>query len=124
MDIKIDNQFNIIFDNDLKIVDGLDEQKQRLFLYLKTPVGSLHNKNYGLNFKFFLKLLKMQKTNDIKTFFANNLKTLNIDILNIKTRQENKKIILQFFLAGDTLSMEYNLWKYYLTKKLESLQNQ
>ncbi|AHH12921.1 hypothetical protein [Borrelia hermsii] len=109
MDIKIDNEFNIIFDNDLKIVDGLDEQKQRLFLYLKTPVGSLHNKNYGLNFKFFLKLLKMQKTDDIKTFFANNLKTLNIDILNIKTRQENKKIILQFFLAGDTLSMEYHL---------------
>ncbi|AHH11059.1 hypothetical protein bcCo53_001229 (plasmid) [Borrelia coriaceae] len=109
MDIKIDNEFNLIFDNDLKIAEGIDEQKQKLFLYLKTPVGKLFNKDYGLNSNFLLKLLKMQKEEDIKTFFANTLKSLNIDILNIKTKKENKKIILQFFLAGDTLSMEYNL---------------
>ncbi|AHF45648.1 DUF2634 domain-containing protein [Borrelia parkeri] len=109
MDIKIDNEFNIFFDNDLKIVDGLDEQKQKLLLYLKTPIGSLYNKNYGLNFTFFLKLLKTQKEEDIKTFFANTLRSLNIDILNIRTKKENQKITLQFFLAGDTLSMEYNI---------------
>ncbi|AHH05494.1 DUF2634 domain-containing protein (plasmid) [Borrelia miyamotoi] len=109
MDIKIDNEFNVIFDNDLKIVDGVEEQKQKLFLYLKTPIGGLYNKNYGLNFKFLLKLLKTHKKEDIKTFFANNLRNLNINILNISTRHENKKIILQFFLAGDTLSMEYKL---------------
>ncbi|AHH08948.1 hypothetical protein baBA2_000980 (plasmid) [Borrelia anserina] len=107
MDIKIDNEFNIIFDNDLKIVDGVNEQKQRLFLYLKTPIGSLYNKNYGLNFNVFIKLLKIHREEDIKTFFANTLKTSNIDILNVRKTQEGKKITLEFFLAGETLSMEY-----------------
>ncbi|WP_024653681.1 GPW/gp25 family protein [Borrelia persica] len=111
MDIKIDSEFNIIFDNDLKMVDGLDEQKQRLLLYLKTPIGSLYNKNYGLDFNFFMKLLKIHKEEEIKIFFANTLKNLNIDILNIRTKDslKDKKITLQFFLAGDTLNMEYNL---------------
>ncbi|ACH93917.1 contractile injection system sheath initiator [Borrelia duttonii] len=109
MDIKIDNEFKIIFNNDLKIVDGLDERKQRLLLYLKTPIGSLYDKNYGLDFNFFIKLLKNQKEEEIKIFFANALKTLDIDILNIKIKKKNKKIILQFFLAGDTVNMEYNL---------------
>ncbi|ETZ18012.1 hypothetical protein BDCR2A_01207 [Borrelia duttonii CR2A] len=70
MDIKIDNEFKIIFNNDLKIVDGLDERKQRLLLYLKTPIGSLYDKNYGLDFNFFIKLLKNQKEEEIKIFFC------------------------------------------------------
>ncbi|WP_445436468.1 hypothetical protein [Candidatus Borreliella tachyglossi] len=109
MDIKIDNEFNIIFGDDLKIVDGQEENKQRLFLYLKTPVGSTYNKSYGFNYSFFLKLLKAQKMEEIKTFFANTLRELEINILNVRAKQDNKKIILKFFLAGDTLSMEYSL---------------
>nr|WKT13985.1 hypothetical protein LKV13_05065 [Borrelia sp. BU AG58] len=108
MDIKIDNEFNIIFD-DLKLVDGHEEQKQRLFLYLRTPLGSVYNKNYGFNYSFFLKLLKVKGTRDITTFFENALKDLEIDILNIKAKQIGKKIILQFFLSKDSLCMEYNI---------------
>ncbi|WP_267903598.1 hypothetical protein [Borreliella bavariensis] len=41
MEIKIDEKFNIVFNDDLKLIENIEEQKQRLFFYLKTPKGSL-----------------------------------------------------------------------------------
>ncbi|MBB6043597.1 hypothetical protein HNP68_001219, partial [Borrelia yangtzensis] len=41
MDLRISNDFKLVFNNDVSIVDGIDEQKQKLFLFLKTLKGSL-----------------------------------------------------------------------------------
>ncbi|WP_233709122.1 DUF2634 domain-containing protein [Borreliella bavariensis] len=41
MEIKIDEKFNIVFNDDLKLIENIEEQKQRLFFYLKTPKGRL-----------------------------------------------------------------------------------
>ncbi len=31
MEIKIDEKFNIVFNDDLKLIENIEEQKQRLF---------------------------------------------------------------------------------------------
>ncbi|ACL35251.1 conserved hypothetical protein (plasmid) [Borreliella garinii Far04] len=41
MDLKIDDNFNLMYNNDVLLVDGIDEQKQRLFLFLKIPKAKL-----------------------------------------------------------------------------------
>ncbi|WLN25664.1 DUF2634 domain-containing protein (plasmid) [Borreliella valaisiana] len=70
MEIKIDEKFNIVFNNDLKLIENIEEQKQRLFFYLKTPKGSLkENPNYGFDFNFYFKLCKANKLESIKNFF-------------------------------------------------------
>ncbi len=35
MEIKIDEKFNIVFNNDLKLIENIEEQKQRLFFTLR-----------------------------------------------------------------------------------------
>ncbi len=41
MDLRIGNNFELVFNNDFSLVDGIDEQKQKLFILLKTLRGSL-----------------------------------------------------------------------------------
>ncbi|WNY70021.1 DUF2634 domain-containing protein [Borreliella andersonii] len=70
MEIKIDEKFNIVFDDNLRLIENIEEQKQRLFFYLKTPKGSLkENPNYGLDYSFYFKLCKANKLESIKNFF-------------------------------------------------------
>ncbi|WNZ73123.1 hypothetical protein [Borreliella garinii] len=35
MEIKIDEKFNIVFNDDLKLIENIEEQKQRLFFILR-----------------------------------------------------------------------------------------
>ncbi|WP_247067273.1 hypothetical protein [Borrelia puertoricensis] len=54
---KFDNQFNSVFNEDLALINGINEQKQRLFIFLKTPKGSIKNApnwgfDYDLAFRF------------------------------------------------------------------------
>ncbi|WP_307886183.1 hypothetical protein [Borreliella garinii] len=35
MEIKIDEKFNIVFNDDLKLIENIKEQKQRLFFILR-----------------------------------------------------------------------------------------
>ncbi|AEW69287.1 Hypothetical protein KK9_1081 (plasmid) [Borreliella garinii BgVir] len=59
MEIKIDEKFNIVFNDDPKLIENIEEQKQRLFFYLKTPKGSLKEApNYGLITTFTLSFAK------------------------------------------------------------------
>ncbi|ACL34678.1 conserved hypothetical protein (plasmid) [Borreliella garinii PBr] len=41
MDLKIGDNFNLAYNNDVLLVDKIDEQKQQLFLFLKTPKAKL-----------------------------------------------------------------------------------
>ncbi len=36
MDLRLGNNFELVFNNDLSLVDGIDEQKQRFLIFLKT----------------------------------------------------------------------------------------
>lgn len=68
MEIKIDEKFNIVFNDDLKLIEKIEEQKQRLFFYLKTPKGSLKEAlNYG-DYNLYFKLCKANKLESIKIF--------------------------------------------------------
>ncbi len=112
MEIKIDEKFNIVFNNDLKLIENIEEQKQRLFFYLKTPKGSLkENPNYGFDFNFYFKLCKANKLESIKNFFLNLSKELKIDLINVKPSIKNKTITIEFFFLGkDTLKMDFKIW--------------
>ncbi|WKC80294.1 DUF2634 domain-containing protein [Borreliella tanukii] len=111
MEIKIDEKFNIVFNNDLKLIENIEEQKQRLFFYLKTPKGSLQeNPNYGFDFNFYFKLCKANKLESIKNFFLNLSKELKIDLINVKPSIKNKTITIKFFFLGkDTLKMDFKI---------------
>lgn len=66
MEIKIDEKFNIVFNDDLKLIENIEEQKQRLFFYLKIPKGSLKEApNYGFDYNFYFKLCKANKLESI-----------------------------------------------------------
>lgn len=112
MDIKIDEKFNIVFNNDLKLTENIEEQKQRLFFFLKTPRGSLkENPNYGFDYNFYFKLCKANKTESIKNFFLNLSKELKIDLLNLHLSITNKTLTIKFFFLGkDTLKMDFKIW--------------
>ncbi|WKC77537.1 DUF2634 domain-containing protein (plasmid) [Borreliella turdi] len=111
MEIKIDEKFNIVFDNDLKLIENVEEQKQRLFVYLKTPKGSLKgNPNYGFDYNFYFKLCKANKIESIKNFFLNLSKELKIDLINVKPSIKNNTITIKFFFLGkDTLKMDFKI---------------
>ncbi len=54
MDLKFGNNFELIFNKDFSLVDGIDEQKQKLFIFCKTLKGSLsYAPNWGLDY-FYL----------------------------------------------------------------------
>ncbi len=101
MEIKIDEKFNIVFNDDLKLTENIEEQKQRLFFYLKTPKGSLKEApNYGFDYNFYFKLCKANKLESIKNFFLNLSKELKIDLINVKPSIKNKTITIKFFFLG------------------------
>lgn len=101
MEIKIDEKFNIVFNDDLKLIENIEEQKQRLFFYLKTPKGSLKEApNYGFDYNFYFKLCKANKLESIKNFFLNLSKELKIDLINVKPSIKNKAITIKFFFLG------------------------
>ncbi|WP_235047995.1 contractile injection system sheath initiator [Borrelia hispanica] len=69
MDIRIDNDFNLAFDSNLQIVDSIEEQKQRLFIFLKTSKGSLfYDSQWGLDYSHIIKLIKISSLTQIKTY--------------------------------------------------------
>ncbi|WP_029358129.1 DUF2634 domain-containing protein [Borreliella garinii] len=112
MEIKIDEKFNIVFNDDLKLIENIEEQKQRLFFYLKTPKGSLKEApNYGFDYNFYFKLCKANKLESIKNYFFLNLsKELKIDLINVKPSIKNKTITIKFFFLGkDTLKMDFKI---------------
>nr|WP_233436624.1 hypothetical protein [Borreliella garinii] len=41
MDLKIGDNFNLVYNNDVLLINGIDEQKQQLFFFLKTLRTSL-----------------------------------------------------------------------------------
>ncbi|WP_210359832.1 DUF2634 domain-containing protein [Borreliella garinii] len=111
MEIKIDEKFNIVFNDDLKLIENIEEQKQRLFFYLKTHKGSLKEApNYGFDYNFYFKLCKANKLESIKNFFLNLSKELKIDLINVKPSIKNKTITIKFFFLGkDTLKMDFKI---------------
>ncbi len=77
MDLRIGNNFELVFNKDFSLVDGIDEQKQKLFIFLKTLRGSLsYATNWGLDYFLLLKLLKINNLQAVKTIFMKYLKIL------------------------------------------------
>ncbi|MCD2379250.1 DUF2634 domain-containing protein, partial [Borreliella burgdorferi] len=55
MDLRLGNNFELVFNNDLSLVDGIDEQKQRFLIFLKTLRGSLsYAPHWGLDYFLLL----------------------------------------------------------------------
>ncbi|WP_187646491.1 hypothetical protein [Borreliella turdi] len=67
MDLRTGNNFELIFNNDTVLVDGIEEQKQKLFIFLKTFTGCLsYVPNWGLDYYLLLKLLKINNLQAVK----------------------------------------------------------
>ncbi|AHH11495.1 hypothetical protein bcCo53_000997 (plasmid) [Borrelia coriaceae] len=109
MDIKINNNFDLIFNNDLNIIDGVEEQKQRLFIFLKTLKGSIsYAPQWGLDYLYLLKVCKLGKLNQIKTYFYNVINELQINLVGIKVEIKLKKLNITFYFPGDSLETVIN----------------
>ncbi|ACN93456.1 conserved hypothetical protein (plasmid) [Borreliella finlandensis] len=110
MDLRIGNNFELVFNNDVSLVDGIDEQKQRLFIFLKTLKGSLsYAPNWGLDYFLLLKFLKINNLQAVKNYFHEISKELNLDLSNISTTIKDRKVHISFFFSGDVLNMEFDL---------------
>ncbi|WP_418905197.1 DUF2634 domain-containing protein (plasmid) [Borreliella finlandensis] len=110
MDLKLGNNFELVFNNDISLVNGIDEQKQKLFIFLKTLKGSLsYAPNWGLDYFLLLKLLKINNLHAVKNYFHEISKELNLDLINISTTIQAHKVHISFFFSGDVLNMEFNL---------------
>ncbi|WP_210371008.1 hypothetical protein, partial [Borreliella garinii] len=89
---------------------GIDEQKQKLFIFLKTLRGSLsYATNWGLDYFLLLKLLKINNLQAVKNYFYEISKDLNLDIINISIEIQDRKVHISFFFPGDVLNMELDL---------------
>ncbi|WP_210380678.1 contractile injection system sheath initiator [Borreliella garinii] len=110
MDLRIGNNFELVFNKDFSLVDGIDEQKQKLFIFLKTLRGSLsYATNWGLDYLLLLKLLKINNLQAVKNYFYEISKDLNLDIINISIEIQDRKVHISFFFPGDVLNMELDL---------------
>ncbi|WP_418909448.1 DUF2634 domain-containing protein (plasmid) [Borreliella sinica] len=110
MDLRIGNNFELVFNNDFSLVDGIDEQKQKLFIFLKTLKGSLsYSPHWGLDYFLLLKLFKINNFQAVKNYFHEISKELNLDIINISISVKDQKAQISFFFSGDILNMEFNL---------------
>ncbi|AHH03888.1 MULTISPECIES: hypothetical protein [Borrelia] len=110
MDLQIDNQFNLVFKKDLALTSGINEQKQRLFIFLRTPKGSLKNApNWGFDYNFFTRFAKTSSLTQIKTYFSSIIQDLKIDVVNIETITKNNTLNIIFEFANDTLDMEIRI---------------
>ncbi|WP_215539911.1 contractile injection system sheath initiator [Borreliella bavariensis] len=110
MDLRIGNNFELAFNKDFSLVDGIDEQKQKLFIFLKTLRGSLsYAPNWGLDYFLLLKLLKINNIQAVKNYFYEISKDLNLDIINISIAIQDRKANISFFFSGDVLNMEFTL---------------
>ncbi|ETZ17497.1 hypothetical protein BDCR2A_01596 [Borrelia duttonii CR2A] len=110
MDIRIDNDFNLAFDSNLQLVDSIEEQKQRLFIFLKTPKGSLfYDPQWGLDYSHIVKLIKVNSLTQIKTYLFNVIQDLKIDIVNLNVKIQSNTISIVFHFPNDTLNMEVKL---------------
>ncbi|MCD2349936.1 DUF2634 domain-containing protein [Borreliella americana] len=110
MDLKIGNNFELSFNNDLSLVDGINEQKQKLFIFCKTLKGSLsYAPNWGLDYTLLLKLLKINNLQAVKNYFNEISRELNLDLINISTTIQERKVNISFFFTGDVLNMELDL---------------
>ncbi|WP_210360557.1 hypothetical protein, partial [Borreliella garinii] len=89
---------------------GIDEQKQKLFIFLKTLRGSLsYATNWGLDYFLLLKLLKINNLQAVKKYFYEISKDLDLDIINISIEIQDRKVHIFFFFPGDVLNMELDL---------------
>ncbi|WP_210368834.1 MULTISPECIES: DUF2634 domain-containing protein [Borreliella] len=110
MDLKFGNNFELIFNKDFSLVDGIDEQKQKLFIFCKTLKGSLsYAPNWGLDYFLLMKLLKINNLQAIKNYLYEISKGLNLDLVNISIAIQNRKVHISFFFPGDVLNMEFDL---------------
>ncbi|WP_424632743.1 DUF2634 domain-containing protein [Borreliella lusitaniae] len=110
MDLKFGNNFELVFNNDISLVDGIDEQKQKLFIFLKTLRGSLsYAPNWGLDYFLLLKLLKINNLQAVKNYLHEISKELNLDLINISITIKDRKAHISFFFSGDVLNMELDL---------------
>ncbi|AHH10033.1 Hypothetical protein BPA_0035600 (plasmid) [Borrelia parkeri SLO] len=110
MDLQIDNQFNSVFKQDLALTNGINEQKQRLFIFLKTPKGSIKNApHWGFDYDLAARFAKTSSLTQIKTYLSNIIQDLRIDAINIETTIINKKLNITFEFANDTLNMEIKI---------------
>ncbi|AHH04235.1 Hypothetical protein BHY_1284 (plasmid) [Borrelia nietonii YOR] len=110
MDIRINNNFDLIFKNDLDIIDRIEEQKQRLFIFIKTLKGSIsYAPQWGLDYLYLLKVCKLGKINQVKTYFYNIVNELQINIVGIKAEIKLKKLNIAFYFPGDLLETVINI---------------
>ncbi|UPA12563.1 hypothetical protein [Borrelia venezuelensis] len=107
MDLKIDLQFNLVFNSDFRIADGIEEQKQRLFIFLNTHKGSLvSSSTWELDYTHILKLCKLGTLEQIKYYFYSVAQELKIDLVGIKTTINSKLLQITFYFPGDLLETE------------------
>ncbi|ATQ21520.1 hypothetical protein CNO09_07765 (plasmid) [Borrelia miyamotoi] len=109
MDIKVNDNFDLIFNNDLHIIDSIEEQKQRLNLFLKTLKGSIpYALHWGLDYLYILKVCNLGKLNLIKSYFYTIASELQINITGIKTEIKLKSLHITFYFSGDLLETVIN----------------
>lgn len=109
MDIQVNDNFDLIFNNDLNIIDGIEEQKQRLNLFLKTLKGSIpYALEWGLDYLYIIKVCKLGNLSQIKTYFYTAANQLQINITGIKTQIKLKTLHITFYFPGDLLEAVIN----------------
>ncbi|AOW96112.1 hypothetical protein [Borrelia miyamotoi] len=109
MDIKVNDNFDLIFNYDLHIIDGILEQKQRLFIFINTLKGSIpYALGWGLDYLYILKVCKLGNLNEIKSYFYNIANQLQINITGIKTVLKLKTLHITFYFPGDLLETVIN----------------
>ncbi|UPA18462.1 hypothetical protein [Borrelia puertoricensis] len=107
MDLKVDLQFNLVSGSDLQIADGIEEQKQRLFIFLKTPKGSLAlNPTWGFDYTHILKLCKLGTLDQIKYYLYSVAQELDIDLTGVNININSKILQITLYFPGDSFQTE------------------
>lgn len=98
MDVLFDNDFNIVFNNQIEFIENNDFQKWKVLL--TAPKGSFfRDSQLGLNFMLLLQNARLNKIESMISFYRGYASQNNIDLLNLilKYNQNENSLMITFY---------------------------
>lgn len=107
MDIQVDEDFNIFFDSQMKLVE--DNDRQKFLCYLRFPKNSLFwDLEFGINHLSLLELSSLGNPEALKAYYISLARNLGVNLWDIQISYDLKgNIVCNFSFQENSLTQTH-----------------